>query len=431
MQLRTRDLLALGLAGLVLLAAAATGARGTALAAAAFGVLVGIGLPRLFGGTWRDCMVSLGVGVAIPIACSGLTSSGGAWSEVRFILPALGALPLAYALVQRHPDPTAARRLLLPSAGLAAIVALTTLWLGGSSQSGLRFSGSLVDVRFWLMGAITLVPAVGVAFGSGRSGSLSTLAERLSIVAIGITPGAAMTVLPRYYPDPLLFIGWLLLLVVWRRFSIAPLLRLAQRTQAQRDLIVAVAEAERARLAADLHDDALQDLTGLVRRLDAAGDPEGAELARGIADRLRAICSDLRLPLLDDLGVGPALEWLVARVQPLAEGAVDLERSDVGRPPPNVELAIFRVAQEALANAVKHGRTPIRLRYQVDGMGRVSLSVDDAGPGIDLGAAEAALASGHFGVASMQQRAEQIGGILDIRRWPAGGTHVALEWRPR
>jgi two-component system NarL family sensor kinase len=206
---------------------------------------------------------------------------------------------------------------------------------------------------------------------------------------------------------------------------------LAARTQRQRDLAVAAVEAERARLAADLHDDALQELTALVRRLDAAGDAEGADLARGVAERLRTITSDLRLPLLDDLGAGPALEWLVGRVRPLAEGEVLLERADERRPPPGVELAVFRVAQEALANAVKHGRAPIRVRYRVEEDGGVSLSVDDAGPGIDAGAAERALQAGHLGMANMQQRAEQIGALLDIRRWPTGGTHVALEWRPQ
>ncbi|HYN64622.1 MAG TPA: ATP-binding protein, partial [Candidatus Limnocylindrales bacterium] len=169
----------------------------------------------------------------------------------------------------------------------------------------------------------------------------------------------------------------------------------------------------------------------LVRRLDAAGDEEGAHLARGVADRLRTITSDLRLPVLDDLGAGPALEWLVGRVRPLAAGPVVLERVDADRPPAGVELAVFRIAQEALANAVKHGKAPITVRYRVAEDGGVSLSVDDSGPGIESGAAEEALQAGHMGMANMQQRAEQIGALLDVRRWPAGGTHVAMEWRPR
>jgi signal transduction histidine kinase len=107
-----------------------------------------------------------------------------------------------------------------------------------------------------------------------------------------------------------------------------------------------------------------------------------------------------------------------------------LERAEGERPPADVELAFFRVAQEALANAVKHGQPPIVVRYRASPTG-ASLSVDDAGTGIAPEAREEAASGGHFGLLNMQQRAEQIGAILDVRRWPAGGTHVALEWRAR
>jgi signal transduction histidine kinase len=60
----------------------------------------------------------------------------------------------------------------------------------------------------------------------------------------------------------------------------------------------------------------------------------------------------------------------------------------------------------------------------------VTLAIDDAGEGIPPEASEEAPLAGHFGLANMQQRAEQIGALLDVRRWPAGGTRVALEWRP-
>ncbi len=71
------------------------------------------------------------------------------------------------------------------------------------------------------------------------------------------------------------------------------------------------------------------------------------------------------------------------------------------------------------------------MRYDVRGDGRVTLAIDDAGPGIGPDAADEAPKAGHFGLANMQQRAEQIGALLDVRRWPAGGTRVALEWRPQ
>ena len=106
------------------------------------------------------------------------------------------------------------------------------------------------------------------------------------------------------------------------------------------------------------------------------------------------------------------------RIERLAGGEVRLERADGSRPPADVELAFFRVAQEALANAVKHGRPPILVRYATT-PGGATLSIDDAGPGIEADAGEGADRAGHFGLLNMQQRAEAIGAILDIRRWPS------------
>jgi len=93
-----------------------------------------------------------------------------------------------------------------------------------------------------------------------------------------------------------------------------------------------------------------------------------------------------------------------------------------------VELALFRVAQEALANAVRHGRPPIRVSYRAD-TEFAALTVEDAGPGIDLGSGADSRQEGRFGLLGMQQRAEQVGARLDLRRRPEGGTEVSLEWR--
>ena len=230
--------------------------------------------------------------------------------------------------------------------------------------------------------------------------------------------------------DNLLFplsVFWLLVFAAGR-FTVRPLARLVSRTALQRDLVVAATEAERARVAADIHDDALQELTILVHRLDAAGDTEGAEIARTVSDRLRAICGDLRLPILDDLGSGPrSTGWSCgSSASPAARCGWNGPTGRGHRP--TSELAFFRVAQEALSNAVKHGRPPIVVRYSASTAG-ASLSIDDAGTGIEPQAAETNRGTGHFGLLNMQQRAEAIGAILDVRRWPAGGTHVKLDWR--
>jgi signal transduction histidine kinase len=401
---------------------------------ALFGAATAYAVRRgLMGAGWQEAAIPLGGAIAVPLMALSFNASGGSDYVPKLLLPAAAALPVAHLLAWRHPDPTWRRGLFAISCLLAGGVAALVM---GSSVGGplggpydITDSGSRLLIYLGL-GFITLVPGLGAALAHGQN-QLAAPTGRLDLVAIGLTPGAAMTVLPGFSPTLWPLGLWLLALVAWRRFTIAPLLGVAQRSQRQRDLAVAAVEAERARLAADIHDDALQELSALVQRLDTAGDAEGAGIARSVAERLRAITSDLRLPLLDDLGAGPALEWLVGRFQPLTAGDVRLERADATRPPADVELAVFRVAQEAIANAVKHGEPPITVRYRVDDGGGVSLSVDDAGPGIEPDAPETALRAGHLGVANMQQRAQQIGALLDIRRWPGGGTHVAMEWRPR
>jgi signal transduction histidine kinase len=348
------------------------------------------------------------------------------------VLLMLGVLPLADGISGRIEE-RGTRRDVRIAVAVIAVVVVALAWWGVAT-------GTPVPGGWRLLGAaaIPLLPAIvasrpraSALAEAGVAGS-RRVAESSELVLVALTPAVATLPMTFPAPEPLVWpiLLWLAFLLAAARFTVRPLLRVATRAQLQRDLVVAAMEAERARLAADLHDDALQDLTLLVRRLDAAGDTGSAAQARAIADRLRDICGDLRLPILDDLGVGPALDWLVVRIERLAGGEVRLERADGTRPPPEIELAVFRVAQEALANAVKHGRPPIVVRYQATESG-VSLSIDDAGPGIDGEAREQATSGGHFGLLNMQQRAEAIGALLDVRRWPGGGTHVAFEWRAR
>ena len=345
------------------------------------------------------------------------------------LLVTLAMVPVAWALLDRVRD--AADRRLVGYAVVGSVIA------GASLAVVEAFNGPAYgeDLARWaIVAAIPLLPGLAsagpidrrAADASDHAPASRRLLESAEYAVIGATPAVALVSAGPANGLPLAL--WLLVILLAGRFTIRPLARIATRATLQRDLVVAATEAERARVAADIHDDALQELTLLVHRLDAAGDAEGADIARTVSDRLRAICGDLRLPILDDLGVGPALDWLVLRIERLAGGEVRLERSDGTRPPAEVELAFFRVAQEALSNAVKHGTPPILVRYSTTPAG-ASLSIDDAGPGIEPDAGEAASHAGRFGLLNMQQRAEAIGAILDVRRWPSGGTHVALDWR--
>ncbi len=379
------------------------------------------------GETLRPLATPLAVATAVPFLVQPMEAT---WVVpllvLSVILVAAAMVPLAAALLARIDDEQD-RRFATVAAALCAVgaVAIGIVAAGNQPWYGEGWA------RWALAGAIPFIPGLGAAgpmrrTNPGMPAASGRLLESTEYAVVGATPAVALASPTTLFPLAL----WFILVLLAGRFTIRPLARLATRAVLQRDLIVAATEAERARVAADIHDDALQELTLLVHRLDAAGDTEGAEIARTVSDRLRAICGDLRLPILDDLGVGPALDWLVVRIERLAGGEVRLERSDGTRPPADVELAFFRVAQEALANAVKHGKPPILVRYATTADG-ATLSIDDAGPGIEPEAREGGDREGHFGLLNMQQRAEAIGAILDVRRWPAGGTHVALDWRAR
>jgi signal transduction histidine kinase len=411
------------------------------LSRSAFALLAGL---VIFGiGAWwlalgrageslRQLAIPLASATAIPLL---LAPANATWAPMAVltagVLLPFGIAPLGLALAARIEDPEV--RGIARGAAIACTAGAMLLAVGRAFV--LQPSGSVDLVWVVTTGAIALIPgfaaavrmrAPDAAAGPGGRG----LVQSAELGAAGATPMVALITVPGAFPLLWPLSLWLAAILAAGRFTIRPLARLAARATLQRDLIVAATEAERARVAADIHDDALQELTLLVRRLDDAGDAEGADIARTVSDRLRAICGDLRLPILDDLGVGPALDWLVLRIERLAGGEVRLDRGDGTRLPSDVELAIFRVAQEALGNAVRHGRPPIMVRYRATEAG-ASLSIDDSGEGIAPDAATTAEHAGRFGLLNMQQRAEQIGAILDIRQWPGGGTHVALEWRPR
>lgn len=336
-------------------------------------------------------------------------------------------------LIPAHPG------LLVPRAFVASCVAFVPGFFAARPLRR-REPGSGTDWLGWralLVRLATLIPGRFTArlphrlerrSSAGSPQTPRAFIESVDVLLAAMTPGvAAICLTSAYTVDVWPLLWWLGALLIATRLIVRPLGRLATVARLQRDLVVAATEAERTRIAADIHDDALQDLTMLVRRLDAAGDTENAQAAREIAERLRAICGDLRLPVLDDLGVGPALEWLCERMAARSE-PITLDRlSGESRLPADVELAVFRVAQEALSNAVRHGSPPIVVRYRAR-EGWVELEVDDSGAGIAEGAAEQAEQTGHLGLLNITQRAEAVGARLSIRRRPGGGTRVAFIW---
>jgi signal transduction histidine kinase len=193
------------------------------------------------------------------------------------------------------------------------------------------------------------------------------------------------------------------------------------------------AEDERGRIAREIHDAPLQELAAVIRRLEAnptAG--EETDALRDVAAQLREVASALRSPVLEDLGLGPALQDLaeaLAAEHPACEVACAVDDL-VGRgprPPADVEVAAFRIAQEAAGNALRHSRgTRVSITATV-GPAAIEVAVADDGAGFDRGAVAAARRGGHVGLDSMRERAAAVGGRLAIESGP-DGTRVRFAW---
>ena len=207
--------------------------------------------------------------------------------------------------------------------------------------------------------------------------------------------------------------------------------RLLRRTNA-------AIEAERNRIARDLHDGPVQGVSAASLSLEAAllmikaGDVEKgldvltkirSELA-GEADGLRRLMSGLRPPVLEERGLFPALRDTLARFGTEHGVAASISGSVDGHIPDDLETLAFRIVQEALTNAAKHARaSTINVHVETEGS-FLRVEVDDDGAGFDSAQAREFLRQGRVGLASMRERVELASGTLTVRSSPGRGTTI-------
>jgi signal transduction histidine kinase len=209
--------------------------------------------------------------------------------------------------------------------------------------------------------------------------------------------------------------------------------RLTADLQRSRERLVTAREEERRRLRRDLHDGLGAQLAGLtvqagVLRSLIARDPAAAdelaaelrgELRTAIAD-IRRLVHDLRPPALDELGLAGALQRLGERIG--ADGTalrVEVRATDLPRLPAAVEVAAYRIVQEALTNVVRHAAARSCCVEVVADGPELTVTITDDGTGLR----DDRVAG--VGLASMRERAEETGGSLAIGAGPDSGTRVA------
>jgi signal transduction histidine kinase/ligand-binding sensor domain-containing protein len=206
------------------------------------------------------------------------------------------------------------------------------------------------------------------------------------------------------------------------------------RTQVEQAAVV----EERNRLARDLHDSVTQSLFGVTLYADAAsrmlssGQVDTAaenlgklrKTAKDALGEMRLLIYELRPAILEQEGLVAALESRLEAV----EGRIGLDtqfsKEGEGQLPPEIEAELYRIAQEALNNVLKHARAgSVEVALKIDPQ-MVTLEVTDDGVGFDI---DTGRESGGLGLRGMQERVEKIGGKLTVKSTPGGGTSITVQ----
>ena len=205
------------------------------------------------------------------------------------------------------------------------------------------------------------------------------------------------------------------------------------RMQSLTRRLVEMQESERRNLARDLHDQIGQMLTVLQFSLSSlqvqANDEQKREISnaqnmvRDLIAQTREISINLRPSMLDDTGLVLTLIWYFDRYTSQTDIKVEFRHHNIleRRFPTEIEIAVFRIVQEALTNVARHAKTDsvsVKLQF---GEQRIKIEIVDKGQGFDPDNVDT---TSHMGLSSMHERAYAAGGLLEINSAPAIGTHI-------
>jgi signal transduction histidine kinase len=203
--------------------------------------------------------------------------------------------------------------------------------------------------------------------------------------------------------------------------------------------VISAQEDERKRLARELHDETSQTLSALAMKIETAlaawpSPPSRDRLAEAkgltvrILEELHRLIFDLRPSVLDDLGLLSAIRWYAERHLEPRGISVRCEFSGFGgRLMPELETALFRVAQEAITNIAKHSGAETVLIQCLERDGRISIEIEDDGKGFSPESLPPPSARERgLGLLGMRERVELFGGTLELDSAPGSGTRIAV-----
>ena len=206
--------------------------------------------------------------------------------------------------------------------------------------------------------------------------------------------------------------------------------RLEEQLRLVPNQILQAEDSERRRIARELHDGVTQLLGSVKFRLlhletlvpeHTATVGEVAKLLERAVNEVRRITQNLRPSELDDFGLIPAVEGLIADFQTRTKVRVDFQRTIARRLPADVELALYRVLQEALVNVEKHSGASLVAVVLFADANFATLNVRDDGRGIVEGKKHPGI-----GLINMRERAHALGGVFSLQSEPGRGTEISV-----
>lgn len=332
-------------------------------------------------------------------------------------------------------------------------------------QEKLAFSTALA-LRWKIFAWASALTLLSLIFAIGAAASITAPLSMLTKVATRIAGGDLKTPIPKLASDE---VGRLAVALESMRVALTQSLdelaqareklelRVIERTQEIERLyralsvrdelrarllrkLISAQEEERRRIARELHDETAQVVVVLALALDSAMATmapgasrdrmaEAKALTLRTLDGIRSLCFDLRPSVLDDLGLFPAIEWYaVNTLKPLGV-AVRCEFDETVKfsLPAQINIALFRAAQEAITNVAKHAKAETMLIQCTAEPKAITIELEDDGQGFDPAGFSSATSDGRgLGLEGMKERVELLGGSARIESAPGQGTRVVL-----
>jgi two-component system, NarL family, sensor histidine kinase DegS len=304
---------------------------------------------------------------------------------------------------------------------------------------------STIEITNHIVGTLLLIPIIYAALVFSWQGALVVCLvsfARVLPIILGVWSISSLMVNIAALLLPLLLSSITTIELQWRRKERKVFLEREEERKLYISKVFEAQENERKRIAMNIHDDTIQTLLAIANSAESMVRSNSTDIALvksksalirdttlSAADNMRKITFELRPSILDNLGLIPALRWLVDRMS--VENNINAQiivNGEERKLPPQTEVLIFRVVQEALNNVKRHSRASeldVNLEFNSE---KLKITIQDNGQGFSPQKEVSNYASkGKLGLVGMQERIGYLGGLFKIHSNPGKGTQILID----